>query len=304
MVYNNLWGKNSITERFQMIDFHVHSTCSDGSYSPTDLVDLAKKSGVSKMALTDHDNIDGLIEAQEAAKRLGVTLINGMELSVSYGKNRLVHILALGLDILAPDFIELYDAYRDGQAKQVPYVIEQLSRQGIKVETESLSRYVTGGKANRQALAKWLFAGGYAPTMARAWIDILDKIPYKVGELIGAEDAFKLIKAGGALSFLAHFHKPIGLKGYSLDEKIYHLEKLIEMGLDGLERYYPSFTESQEKELDAYIERYGLLASGGSDFHGKNRPDIKLGTGDGNLKVSNSVYDELIKRINPLKACV
>lgn len=280
-----------------MIDFHVHSNCSDGSYGPAEVIEQAKANGVTIMALTDHDTIYGIAEAKEAAKQHNISLMGGIELSVAYGHDRLIHILGLGIDVTSQSFLRRYNAYRDGQQQQVPYVVKALEKKGFQVDMDAVKAHATGGQLSRQALAKWLFHSGNASSVPRAWMDILDSIPYGDGELIAASDAFDMIHAGGGLSFLAHFHKPIGLHGYSEQEKQSRLAQLVEMGLDGLERYYPSYTQRHMNELDMYILKYGLLSSGGSDFHGKNRPDIQLGIGSGALNVPMSVYENMMVRM-------
>ena len=223
--------------------------------------------------------------------------IKEIELSVIYGQGRLIHILGLGIDPNDITFKRIYEKYRITRAKKLETVFDGLKKQGIKPNISEMGQFATGGWLDRQAIVKWLVANRYADTVVDAWIKIIDHIPYVEGELIEPEEAFYAIKKSGGLSFLAHYHKWIGFHGYSKFETEKRLIELKAMGLDGIERYYPSFTQTNEEEVDYYMEKFKLIPSGGSDYHGKNRPNIELGIGEGNF----SVPDEIVENINRLR---
>jgi len=168
----------------------------------------------------------------------------------------------------------------------------------VIIRREDVEPHIIGGYMDRQAIARYLVAEGVVPSIKMAWMEYLDRVPYAEGELIEPKDAFRAIREGGGKSFLAHFHLPIGLKGYSEKETRRRLGELKEWGLDGLEYYYPSFTEEDRNRCARYIEEFGFLKSGGTDFHGENRAHIKLGTGEGGFKVPR----ELLNSILPEKA--
>lgn len=277
-----------------MIDLHVHSSISDGSDTPTEIVRKAKKIGITTMALTDHDNIDGLLEAREEAITQGIDLINGIEFSVTYEGNRLIHILGLNIDIDNEAFVKGYNAYRQQRHDATKNVGKVLKAQGFEFEDADIEKYKVGKWLDRQAYAKWLVATGVVESVAGAWINYLDQIPYEEGELIEVDEAIRLIKVAGGKSFIAHFNKWIGLDGFTDVDKLKRLEVLKEKGLDGIERYYPSFTEKDNKEVDTYIKKLGFIASGGTDYHGAYRPGIELGIGSGNFKVPKEILEFIV----------
>ncbi len=278
-----------------MIDLHAHSSVSDGSLSPGELVGLAKDTGLAAVAITDHDSIFGIDGAREEAEKRGITLVRGIEFSASYGKERLIHILGLGIDHRNERFLEIYREFRETRAALLDHVFRALQGRGLPIGREEAEPFVADGFMDRQAIAKSLVAGGYAPGIPRAWIDFLDRIPYVPGELIPPRAALEAIRAAGGKSFLAHFHLPIGLRGYSEEESRRRLGELKEWGLDGMEYYYPSYSAEDRERCGRYIEDFRFLRSGGTDFHGANRPHIRLGIGEGDF----SVPDGLLEKITP-----
>lgn len=258
-------------------DYHIHSVYSDGSDTPKEIIQKAKKRGLDTLALTDHDTIDGLKEASAEAIRLNINFINGIELSTHYDDHRLIHILGLGIDIVHPDFQARYTRFKKDREEALPIVIEELQKKGIPIQMNDLDQYRTGHYLDRQTAAKWLVKNKYASSIPRAWIDILDDIAYVPNELINVRDAFEMIHAGKGKTFIAHIHKPIGLYGYSDQEALLRLQQLKLEGLDGIEAFYPTYTEKDKKLIQKAVSELGLLQSGGSDYHGKNRPEVHLG---------------------------
>ena len=260
-----------------IFDLHTHSIYSDGSDTPTEIIHKAKQEGVDTLALTDHDTIDGLSEARNAAAQLNIHFINGIELSTRYDTHRLIHILGLGMDVTHPDFQTNYTSFKKQRENALPYVISALEKQGIFISINELEKHRTGSYLDRQTIAKWLVDKEYAPSIPRAWIGILDVIAYFPGELIDVQAAFDMIHSGKGKAFLAHIHKPIGLHGYS-DEDVYiRLKKLQKQGLDGLEAFYPTYSDADKHRIQSAVSQLNFLQSGGSDYHGKNRPDIHIG---------------------------
>ncbi len=278
-----------------MIDLHTHTTISDGTLTPKELMLEAKKAGVSAIAITDHDTIAGLQEAQQEADKLGVNLINGIEFSTAFGKNRLLHILGLGIDPQSEGFLRVYNKYRQERSDLLTKVFEKLRSMGVEIERKDAEPFICGGLMDRQAIAKCLVHKGYTKNVKESWINFLDKVDYFEGELIKPVDAFKAIHEGGGKAFLAHYHLNIGLKGYSDEEARSYLKQLKDFGLDGMECYYPSFTEEDKQRCLAYLEEFDFIKSGGSDFHGATRAHVKIGIGSGDLNVP----DELLEPICP-----
>lgn len=277
-----------------MIDLHAHSIVSDGTFTPEGVIQLAKELGLSAIALTDHDNIQGLDAAQKEADRLEIRLIKGIEFDAVYDKGRRLHILGLNIDPTNTAFITAYEAYRAGKAATLDHVFKGLATMGVDVTPDMIEPYRVGPYMDRQAIAKFLVARGYAAIMKKAWVDYLDKIEFMPGELISAKDSIDMIHSAGGKAFLAHYHIPIGLKGYSDEEAIDCLRVLKEFGLDGMEYYYPSFTNAEQERCGEYIEMFDFLKSGGSDFHGLNRAHIQLGIGEGDFSVPDEVLEALL----------
>lgn len=277
-----------------MIDLHAHTTISDGTFSPKELMLEAKKIGLSAVAITDHDSIDGHYEAECEANKLGITLVKGIEFSVSYGKNRLIHILGLGIDPKSEGFMEIYTRYRRVRSTKLTHVFNKLRNMGLKIEREDVEPFVIGGFMDRQAIAKLLVAKSYASDIKHAWVDYLDHISYIKGELITPKEAFDAIHAAGGKAFIAHFHLPIGLKYYTEEETRQILKDLKGLGMDGMEYYYPSFTEEDTLLCAKYIKEFGFIKSGGTDFHGANRAHIKLGVGEGDFKVPKDLLKKIL----------
>jgi len=276
-----------------MIDLHVHSIISDGMDTPTEIVRKAKKLGLEAITLTDHDCIDGLKEASIEADRIGITFVKGIELSVLYGEKRIIHILGLGINPEEENFKNAYKAYRKSRHKQVTHIIKALNKINIFPDMKQLITLSTDGFLDRLTVARWLLKSGVTKSMSASWIDYLDHIPYREGELIDVVTALNMIKSAGGKSFMAHYHKPIGLKGYTKAECDKRLTELKSLGLDGLEYYYPDYVAENYNELDIYIKKYDFIKSGGTDYHGSNRPGVELGSGNGNLSIPVELLENI-----------
>ncbi len=258
-------------------DLHTHSTYSDGSNSPEEIIRKGKAIGLNTIALTDHDTIDGINEAQQIGNQLNVNFIPGIELSSRYGTHGLLHILGLGLNITSSDFLTLYTTYKKNRENAIPYVLKALKDKGIDLTIRELAPYQKGAYADRHTIAHYLLANQHRSTLAQIWIEILDTIPYSSKELLDVSESIQMIHAGQGKAFLAHIHKKIGLCSFSEQEKFQHLKHLKNLGLDGIESLYPSYTEEDKDFIQKTCITLGFLQSGGSDYHGKHRPNIALG---------------------------
>lgn len=283
-----------------MIDLHAHTNISDGTASPKELIQEAKRAGLTAVAITDHDSIDGHDEAQSEADLLGIKLVKGIEFSAAFGENRLIHILGLGIEPQCEGFMSIYTRYRQERSNRLDHVFQKLHSLGVQIEPENVEPYITGDYMDRQAIAKCIVAEGFASSIKYAWIEFLDHIQYIDGELITPEDAFSAIHAAGGKAIMAHFHLPIGLKGYSEEEAYKCLAELKELGLDGLEYFYPSFTTEDKLQCARYIEDFGFITSGGTDYHGMNREYIKLGVGEGDFRVPDDLLENILLTVPAL----
>lgn len=281
----------------KIIDLHVHSYVSDGSYRPAELAQLAKDKGLAAFALTDHDNIAGCEEASEAAQRLGVNFLKGMELTALYAGHKL-HIVCLGFDEAHPAFRQLYGEVRTLKENGLPEIVEYVSRKGVDISLEKVQAFAAG-PLDRYAVMRYLVSLHMYERAQPLWELYLDPAARALGldGNIKAEDALPLIREAGGVTSLAHFHKNIGLKGLSRGEQEEAIRKLHEMGLDGMERYYPNY-EQEDSDFAAYmIDKYHLLPTGGTDFHGTNRPGIELGTGSGDIMIPYEFYERIVNLV-------
>jgi len=278
------------------IDLHIHSTMSDGSHSPAEIITLAAKIGLSAIALTDHDSIEGVAEATRQSKALNIGFLTGIEFSVLY-ESRLLHILALGFDMNNPQFCAAYSKMKIAREENIPTLLEQLKKQEVSLDINCLKNYALTKQLDRYALMRFFMAQGTSLTVQQIWDVYLDPISYGPDEIMSAEEVLSIIKAAGGLTFLAHYNKPIGLAGFSANEMEEQIKDLKHLGLSGIETYYPSYSSTDKDFAEYLVVKYGLLASGGTDFHGTNRPNIQLGTGNGDMTIPYCLYEQIAKRI-------
>ena len=273
------------------VDLHVHSLKSDGSLTPSELVDKALSLNLRAFALTDHDCTDGLPEAMEYAKDKDVEVIPGIELSTGYnGKD--VHIVGLDIDYKNESLQKWLTDFRASRDLRNQKMCDKLRTEaGIDISYETLKATDPGAVITRSHYAKFLFANGYVKSIREAFDRYIgDHAKYYVPrEKIDPREAVKVILLAGGIPVLAH---PV----------LYHLTKkqlselvsmLKEAGLIGIEAIYSTYAPSDEREIKALAKEYDLAISGGSDYHGVVKPGLEMGTGYGKLFVPEDVLDIL-----------
>ena len=274
----------------RIIDLHVHSTESDGTLTPEELVAEAKKAGLSAFALTDHDTCQGVGKAMSPAASAGIELIPGIELSTDYhGKE--VHIVGLYIDTENKELLSKTAEYRKCRSERNALMVEALQKEGLSITMEELVAENPDCVITRANIARFLYEHGQIKSVREAFDRYIgDHCKCYVGRLkVSSSDAVRLIKAAGGIAILAH---PLlyGLSSTHLQKLI---EELKEAGLDGLEAIYSTYTTGEEQQMKRLAKENGLFISGGSDFHGTNKPDISLGKGRGHLYIPYSVLEEL-----------
>lgn len=277
-----------------MIDLHVHSTVSDGSYSPAGLAKLAKESGVEAFALTDHDSIAGTDEAAAEAARQGVDFINGMEMSLSYQGHK-IHVVCLGFDRQNPEFQKLYQKVRYIKEDSMTDVVEAIRRKGIEIDMDMVRRHASV-HLDRYAIMRTIVDMKLFDSIQYIWDNYLNPAVMEVGvgDDVSAKEALPVIRQAGGVTSLAHFHKLIGLKGQSRAEQEASIKELLDFGLCGMEQYYPNYTDEDRAFALHMIEKYHMLPTGGTDFHGANRAGIMLGTGyHGNMNTPYAFLENI-----------
>ena len=262
------------------IDLHVHSTVSDGTFTPTELVAEAKRCNLSAFALTDHDTIRGFEEAKKASEGSGIEVIPGVEISAAY-KKKDIHILGLLIDPNYEPLKRSLDAALLERDQRNAKMAQNLAAGGLDIDIERLTAAFSPGTVlTRAHFAKFLLETKQIKSMNEAFEHYLNADgPYYVPrEYISPENAIKLIKQAGGIPVLAHplvYHLP----EEELDALIARLK---DAGLEGLEVFYSSNTGFDEGIVRRYANKYHLIMTGGSDYHGANKPHISMGSGKGN----------------------
>ncbi len=241
------------------VDLHMHSTASDGSRAPRDVVRAAASAGLTAIALTDHDTVGGLAEAQAAGVELGVRIINGVELSAVEGDAE-SHLLGLHLRDALVIEREL-GALRDMRERRGQQIVEKLVALGVQVTFDDVLAQSGGGVVGRPHVARALVADGWATDVRDAFDRYLGagKPAYVAKDQLGMAHAIALIHAAGGLAVLAH------PGGAGTRER---LVALMALGLDGVEVKHPGHSPGDTARLKAVAAQLGLVVSGGSDWHG------------------------------------
>jgi predicted metal-dependent phosphoesterase TrpH len=269
---------------------HTHSNRSDGTLTPAELVRHASDCGLSAFALTDHDNTEGLAEAITEAAVCGIELIPGIEFSTEYnGKD--IHIVGLDLDWKHPDFQEKVTYYQEERLRRNQRMIDLMAADGIDISYEKMVQAFGETVWTRAHFARYLADHHYVKEMWDAFrTHIGDDCPYFVPrQKVSPSEVVKLILTFGGIPILAH---PLQ---YHFSDRELHtlLATLKEDGLIGMEVYYSTHGPTEESYLLTLAQKFRLAPSGGSDFHGSNKPDIELGCGRGNLNIPYSVLADL-----------
>ena len=279
-----------------IIDLHAHSTASDGTYAPAAVAELAKNIGLSAIALTDHDTIDGLEEFQKTGEALGIETIVGIEFAALWEKYHRpeIHIVGLGFDPNHPALLErMKDIIESRDARNLK-MCEKLSSIGLKITLDEVAANAGGEIITRMHFANVLLQKGYIAKKEDAFSRYISagQPGYVEREFLSPELCIRTIKEAGGAAILAHPTL------YNLDmEQMEELcEELIPYGLDGIECLYSTYSPAETKAISALAEKMHLLPSGGSDFHGKNKPNIHLGSGKSNLSIPYAFWEELKKR--------
>lgn len=264
------------------IDLHVHSTESDGTLSPEELVRLAKEQGLAAMALTDHDTVSGLPAARMEAKKLSLELVPGIELSTDYQGTE-VHILGYYFNDGNPAFLKKLDFFCAERTRRNKKMVKKLQECGFPITYEDLLIAYPNSVITRAHFARYLTEQGFVKDRNTVFQEYLGNQCrcYVPREKITPFEAIDFIHSGGGVAYFAH---PI-LCRMNPDRLDAFVKSLTNHGLTGLEAVYSTYLPNEERCVRRLAEKYGLKISGGSDFHGANKPHICLGTGTGNLRV-------------------
>ncbi len=273
-----------------MIDLHMHSTFSDGSLTPTQLVHAASEINLMAIALTDHDTIDGVPEFMAAETEMNIERIPGVELSAEFGPGTM-HILGYYMDIQNAELRSKLEWIRKKREGRNELILERLNELGIKLTWNEVAAYAGSDVVGRPHFAQAMIAHGYVKSKQEVFDKYLakGKKAYVDRARLSQKDCIKLIKNAGGVAILAH---PITLKLSNTKQKTL-IEELVSYGLDGIECYYSEYSPRVHEKICGLTKQLGLLMSGGSDFHGAANPAIRLGRGFGALEVPDELLEPL-----------
>ena len=273
-----------------MVDLHIHTTASDGTCTPTEVVRLAGQQGLSVIAVTDHDTMRGVEEAIREGEKLGIEVIPGVEFSSDY-RGRDTHVLGYGLDSAAPALDNALAWMIHSREARNSRIVELMRADGIDISAEELRKRYPNATIGRPHLAQILVEQGRADSVSDAFARFLNKgRPYYLPRTyLPFSDAVQTVLNCGGIPVLAH---PLQYR-YSAADLHTLVETAVMCGVQGIEVYYTGYDSEQRRQLLLLAEEFGLFATGGSDFHGGNKPDICIGIGRGGLLVPQTCAESL-----------
>ncbi len=275
----------------KLIDLHVHSAASDGSYPPAEVVRYAKEGGLTAMALTDHDTVDGLPEAVAAGETLGLEVIPGVEISAQFPGGTM-HILGLYVDYHNGRLDERLAVLKQARLDRNPRIIQKLNALGIPITLARVEEISGGGQVGRPHIARALMEAGYVEDLQEAFDKYLGwhKPAYVSKFRFPPDQALAMIKEAKGIPVLAHPFTLNQGSAYALKNLIIELKGL---GLAGLEVFYSEHTLAQEALYLKLAHELNLLVTGGSDYHGLNKPEITLGSMPSQDKLTYNLVEAL-----------
>jgi len=273
----------------KIIDLHTHTLCSDGSMTPTELVHHAKASGLTAVAVSDHDTMDGVKEAMAAGREIGVEVVPAIELSAISDTE--THILGYFIDPDSEVLAAAVDNIRAIRTQRIGETCEMLEKYNIHVTLDEVKAKAGGGILCRAHIAKLMTEKGYSESPKAAfneWLNVGCPC-YSESQALTDTEAVELIRKAGGDAYLAHLHLT-KKSGGDLENFVKHL---VDAGLTGVEGYYTDYTPEMAQTYRDLAKKYGLKISGGTDFHGSFKPHISIGRGLGDMVIPYSVLENM-----------
>ena len=274
-------------------DLHTHTTISDGSFTPSELVQKAIREGLKVIAISDHDNINGIEKAKKVAENSGLKVIAGVELSVEYSPGTM-HICGYFIDVKNDYLNKQLEFLQEARRTRNPKIVEKLQQSGFKITMEEVEKKSGGKQVGRPHFATILYEKAYVTTKQEAFDKYLDKSAscYVNKTRLTLEESIKCIREAGGVPILAH---PIELKLENKDEYRKMFQALKEKGILGVEAFTSRHLIEQNQFFFELAKEMDFLVTGGSDFHGTNKPDVELGMFGWNLdKKINEIINEML----------
>jgi predicted metal-dependent phosphoesterase TrpH len=279
------------------IDLHIHSTASDGSFTPAEILDHARKLNLAAIAITDHDSIDGSREALQIGIPPSFNFLTGVEISAAHPPffpgSGSFHILGYNINLDNRGLNQALSKLQDARKNRNPAILKRLNKLGFQISFEEVSQEVGEGQLGRPHIAYAMVKKGFVASIDEAFDKYLgtNGPAYVDKYRIECEQAINIIRATGGVPVLAH----PALLNIENDQKLDALlQNLMKIGLAGIEVYYPGHSPQQIRQYTQLARKYGLLMTGGTDFHGTITPQIKMGTGKGTLFVPYLLYEKLL----------
>lgn len=273
------------------VDLHLHTTASDGVLSPSEIVRYAKAKGLQAIAITDHDTIDGCEEGLSEGERIGFEVIPGIEISAEYSPGSM-HILGFFLDIHHPLLNERLEYLQKARAERNPKMVAKLNQLGMEVTYEEVLKASGGGQVGRPHFANVLLEKKYVRNFQEAFERFLKKgAPAYVDKFrFTSKEALHFIHEARGVAVLAH-PNTLGVKRYSELEKL--VLQLVDEGLKGIEVYYPEHSAVEVAQYKNLADRYSLLSTGGTDYHGIEKNELDIGVGRGEMRLPYSIVENM-----------
>lgn len=282
------------------IDLHIHSTASDGTFSPAEILVLAQDLNLSAIAITDHDTINGSKEALNIGIPPSLKFVTGVEISASpppyFPYSGSLHILGYSIKIDNPLLNKTLAVLQEARKNRNPGIIDRLNSMGVAISMDELLNEVGGGQLGRPHIARLMIKKGYVESIQEAFDKYLGKgKPAYIDKYrVDCSKAIEVILGAGGIPVIAH---PFLLNPKNIEDIEELVITLKAMGLRGIEVYYPEHSQDNISNLEDIANRHGLLMTGGTDFHGSLKPAIKMGSGKGNFFVPYILYERLMESI-------
>ena len=275
------------------VDLHVHSSASDGTDPPRDVVAKAAALGLSAIALTDHDTLSGIPEARAAAVTLPIDVVPGVELSVNHADLK-IHMLAYFIEPGPGPLQDRLAALRSGRTVRNKIIIRRLKELGYPITMDDVLRHARGDAVGRPHIADALVEAGALASRSEAFLELLSDggKAYVERERLTAVDAIELTAQSGGVTSIAH---PLTISGDAASLRS-TFRDLRDAGLSGIEVYYSEHPPAIRSQLAAAAADLDLVATGGSDYHGTGKPGLEIGSGRGDLVVPDAALEELRQR--------
>lgn len=283
----------------RFVDLHTHSTASDGSLTPTELILAAAAAGLAGIALTDHDTGGGLLEAKAAAGKAGLRFVPGIEISAEIAPPATLHLLGYFIDPESAALQRMSTILLEGRNNRNPRIVARLNEIGCKITMDQVLEIARRGNADNRAvvvgrphIAQALLESHCVASLKQAFDVYLGMggTAYFDKERLTPRQAIDCIHDAGGLVILAH---PVQLRAQNHAHLQHLIESLIDQGLDGVEVWHSDHRPQDSEWLLSIAKRHALVVTGGSDFHGSRKPDIDIGLGRKNVRIPERILDEL-----------